>query len=61
MRAPILRASFDPSELVVDNFAGGSGGLELVRGAVLCYLCADFDQTEHDAAKRQAWSDVDAP
>ena len=34
-RSPIIRASFDPSELVVDNFAGGGGastGIEAALG-----------------------------
>lgn len=34
MRAPALRASFDPSELIVDSFAGGGGASEGIERAL---------------------------
>ncbi len=34
MRVPFLRASFDPSDLVVDNFAGGGGASSGIEAAI---------------------------
>lgn len=34
MRAPLFRATFDPSELVVDNFAGGGGASTGIEAAI---------------------------